>query len=189
MRIRLPNTSISLLVAILLVTSVAGCATDSAFSEDEPLTLAPRAHVFVPPLPECPRDRDGIPVRYAGKALLGKSVAFQGVLTLGEGPSCHCGCRTDQWRVVDATARVLERTATALLVWLPVLLPGDYLDSPDLDVIVTGVLREAAKQSPGPYYTDFLLEDAEVCRVKTGSQKHAHPFQHPPGTICVDLHG
>lgn len=196
MRNRLSTASTSLLVSILVATSVTGCATDSAFSEDEPepYTVAPFARVFVPPLPECPRDREAIPVRYAGKALLGKSVAFRGVLTLDPGRSCRCGhCPADEWRVVDAEGRVYDfnkgRPATALLISLPVLLPGDDLGSPDLDVIATGVLQQA-EEDLIIYYKQFLLEDAEVCRVEAGSSNHSHPFQHAPRTqgICRFAH-
>ena len=192
MRNRLPTASLSLLVSMSLATSVAGCVSDAASSRTPSPTFA--AHVFVPPLSECPLvGQDGIPVRDAGKALLGKKVAFRGFLTLSAGRSCRCGyCPADEWRVVGAESRVhdqnKDRPDTALLIWLPVLLQRDDLKSPDLDVIATGVLREAEQTSEG-YYKEFLLEDAEVCRVKAGSPKHAHPFQLPPRTICVPDHG
>jgi hypothetical protein len=199
MRNRLQTASLSLLVSISLATSVAGCVSDAASSRAPSPTFA--AHVFVPPLPECPIvGQDGIPVRDAGKALLGKKVAFRGFLTLSAGRSCRCGyCPADEWRVVGAEARVHDpyrgRPATALLVWLPILLPRDDLDSPDLDVIATGVLREAELTYVTyffhGYYKEFLLEDAEICKVKASSPRHAPPFQLPPSGAdnCVDLHG
>ncbi len=189
MRCNLSTASISLLVAISVATSVAGCATGSAFSEDEPNAIPPLAHVFVPPLPECPPNRDAIPVRDAGKALLGKSVAFRGFLTLSAGRSCQCDhCPADEWRVLGPEARVHDpyrgRPPTALLISLPVLLPRDDLDSPDLEVVATGVLREAEVASEPSlvvsYYNQFFLEDAELCRVKEGSPNHARPFELPP---------
>ena len=185
----------TLLASISAVTSVAGCATDSVFSKkDERHMVDPPARVFVPSLRECPPEQEAISVRYAGNELLGKSIAFRGVLTLDQGRSCNCdGCPADEWRVVEAEARVYDvsngRPTTALLVWLPVLLPGDDLGSPDLDVIATGVLRKIENRGERNFkYTEFLLEGAEVCRVKPSSLNHADPFPHPPrihGRLCV----
>ena len=189
-----PATSIALLASLSVAISIAGCASSPVSSDALSSVVAPPARVFVPPLRECPHDRGGMQVQEIGKGLLGKTVAVRGFLTLSPGRSCDCAhCPADEWRIVGEEARVYDpregRSPTALIVSLPVLLPGDDLGSPDLDVIATGVLREAPDQTSHGYFREFLLEDADVCRLTAASPKHANPFQLPPSTICIPDHG
>jgi hypothetical protein len=190
---RLSNASMALLVWVPASSDIAGCATNSAASDEETFHLYSPSRVFVPALPECPPDQEAISVRDAGKALLGKRIAFRGVLTLDQGRSCDCSvCPVDEWRVVEAETRVYDvnkgRPPTALLISLPDSLSRDDFSSPDLDVVATGVLLGGEGRSPH-YYKEFVLEDAEVCRETASSPNHVIPFPHPPrrldGMSCV----
>jgi hypothetical protein len=91
------------------------------------------------------------------------------------------------WRILDPDADPLTRPAPALLIKLHEekgrseiwrhSWTGQDPESPDLDVIATGILRKAEHDSA--YYDDFLLEDASICRVKRDPNHPQKPLHHP----------
>ena len=91
------------------------------------------------------------------------------------------------WRILDPDADPLTQPAPALLIKLHEedsrseswrhSWTGQDPESPDLDVIATGILRKAEHRSA--YYDDFLLEDASICRVKRDPNYSQKPLHHP----------
>ena len=167
---------------------VANQGSRSNASEPE-LPQVPRANVFVPSLPECSSIRNPKPVRKATERLLGKKVSLRGLLTFGAHWVCTCACVSD-WRVVDAKADVFKGPAPAVLIkrleqtsrwerW-QISARAPFPIPPDLDVVATGILRRTNQGST--YYDDFLLEDAELCRMPADPHPHK-PLVHPPSTV------
>ncbi len=137
-------------------------------------------------LPECPSTRNAKPIRRASESMFGKKVALRGVLTFGGYWVCECDCES-LWRVVEAGVDVLSGHAPELLIRLHeqrdlwrfvVRYPKREQSPPDLDVVASGILRAAERRSA--YYDDFLLEDAQICRVRADPRHPIKPLTHPP---------
>ena len=116
--------------------------------------------------------------------LVGKKVALRGVLIWGPGWSCMCEtCSTTMRVVVVPTAPPLDRRPAALLIerkgeLSPWALQTRVTDSPDIDVIATGILHHTFQISPD--YDDFLLGHAELCRLKADPKRPKMQLHHPP---------
>jgi hypothetical protein len=178
------------LAAAIIVWGVADQGRSSCATEPN-VPQAPPANVFIPTLPECSPIRSAKPVRKASERLLDKKVAMRGLLTFGGNWICRCSSCVTSWRVVDARADLLSGPTPALLIerreqtsrgdrWqinasVPLPVP------PDLDVIAIGILRRTDQGSVD--FDDFLLEDAELCRVRTDPMRPSKPLTHPPVSI------
>jgi len=150
----------------------------------QPEALAAPQDLLTSAPPECRSDRQASPVRGPIASLVGKKVALRGVLIWGPGWSCRCGiCGTTLWVVVVPTAPSLDRRPAVLLIerkgeLSPWALETRVTDSPDIDVIATGILHHTFQISPD--YDDFLLGHAELCRLKADPKRPKMLLHHPP---------
>ena len=153
-------------------------------------------NVFVPALPECASNRQVRPVRIASNHLFGKKVVLQGVLTFGGVWDCDCNTCGTIWRVVDARPRMASRPTPALVlqrsgergVWhMNASARQGFPAPPDIAVVATGILR-GTEQKPG-YYEQFLLEDAQLCRLRRNSSSPDIHLTHPTDSVIDYLVG
>ena len=124
--------------------------------------------------------------------MVGRKVALRGVLVWGPGWSCECENCSTLLRVVDPAARVLAPPATALLIERkgeprPWQVVARVSASPDIDVIATGILHQTIRHTK--YYNDFLLGDAELCRLKADPNRPKTHVPHPDPQVYEPLIG
>jgi len=149
----------------------------------KPVTPAEPQDLLFSALPECRSGRQARPVGEAMERMVGKKVVLRGVLIWGPRWSCECESCSTTLRVVDPAARALDPPATALLIERkgeprPWQVFASVSASPEIDVIATGILHPAAMEH-SKYYNDFLLGDAELCRLRADPKRPKTHVPHP----------
>jgi hypothetical protein len=135
-------------------------------------------------LPECRSSLHVTPIDGPMARLVGKKVTVRGVLMTGPGWSCTCGSCSTTLRVVFApkadkrpVALVIERKGERSW-WVLEGIPAKRVDdSPDIDVMATGILHHTFQTSE---YENFLLGRAEVCRAKADPKHPTMRLPHSP---------